>query len=184
LDEKVKLELQIHKEHHQLVIKDAHHWYENELFTWNWWVLVAFLIIPWIIWAKIVDRKKLLEIVLVGTLAIIPTVYLDAIGVDINYWIYPTQLIPITPRAAPFDMCIIPVALMLLYQFFKSWKSYLFALLIMALLFAFIGEPASKAMKLVYYIKWKYFYSFLYYLILGLTLKFVVNKFKKLYLKE
>ncbi|MED1470065.1 CBO0543 family protein [Bacillus salipaludis] len=110
------------KEHHQHVIKDINYWYENELFTWNWWVLIAFIIFPWIIWARVVDRRKLLEIILVGTLAIIPTSYLDAIGLDVKFWIYPTKFLPITPKAAPFDTCMVPVAYMLLYQFFRSWK--------------------------------------------------------------
>jgi hypothetical protein len=184
VNEKIRLALKIHKEHHQHVIQSINHWYENELFTWNWWVLFAFFTIPWIIWAKVVDRNKLLETILVGTLAIISTAYLDAFGLDVKFWIYPIQFIPITPRAIPFDMCMVPVAYMLIYQFFRRWKSYIFGLLIMALLFAFIGEPVSKAMKLVYYIRWKYYYSFFYYIILGITIKLIVNKCKNLYIRE
>ncbi|MED3550289.1 hypothetical protein [Cytobacillus praedii] len=36
-------------------------WLKNKLFTWEWWVLVAFFILPWILWAILADKTKLLE---------------------------------------------------------------------------------------------------------------------------
>jgi hypothetical protein len=175
--------LKMIEQHYNIVKKDISHWLEYELFSWNWWVLFAFAIIPWIIWLKIVDRRILLEIILAGTLAIIPTTYLESIGVNLKFWIYPVKFLPFSLRALPFDMCIVPVAYMLLFQFLKRWKPYILALLIMALLFAFIGEPVSKSMNLVYYIRWKYYYSFFYYIALGLSIKFIVNRLRDTYLK-
>jgi hypothetical protein len=105
---------------------------------------------------------------------------LDAIGVDLKFWVYPVQFLPITPRALPFDVFMVGITFMLLYQFFNSWRSYLIALFIMALVFAFIGEPISKRLNLVYYIKWKYYYSFLYYVSLGVTVRTIVIKCKQL----
>ncbi|MFJ5763144.1 CBO0543 family protein [Neobacillus sp. NPDC093182] len=142
------------------------------------------MLIPWIIWAKLVNRRRLLEIILVGTLAIIPTIFLNDIGSELKFWTYPFKFFPVAPSALPFDMSIVAVAFMLLYQTFEQWKNYMVALLIMPVLIAFIGEPISKALNLVYYIRWKYYYSFFYYIILGITIKFIVNKCRDIYLKE
>jgi hypothetical protein len=180
MNENLKAALKTLGIHHQNVKQDINHWLNHELFTWNWWVLVAFILIPLIIWLIVVDRKRILEVILVWTLVIIPTSYLDAIGVDLKFWVYPVQFLPITPRALPFDVFMVGITFMLLYQFFNSWRSYLIALFIMALVFAFIGEPISKRLNLVYYIKWKYYYSFLYYVSLGVTVRTIVIKCKQL----
>ncbi|MEH7073832.1 CBO0543 family protein [Neobacillus drentensis] len=184
MNENLRAALKMHELHHKMVERDINHWLEYELLSWNWWILFGFAIIPWIIWLKFSDRKRRLEIILIGTLATIPTTYLDALGVDLSFWIYPVQLIPIAPRAMAFDMSMVSVTYMLIYQFFFKWKSYIIALLIMSLLFAFIGEPVSKAMNLTFYIRWKYWYSFLYYIALGITIKFIVEKCKGTYRKE
>ncbi|MBM6617867.1 CBO0543 family protein [Bacillus suaedaesalsae] len=172
----VKIAIKLVNQHHQNVTQDINQWLNNELFTWNWWVLLAFALLPWMVWFKFKERKILIESILVGTIAIIPTTYLDAIGLDLKFWTYPVQFIPLGARALPFDMSMVPVAYMLLYQFFKTWRAFIIGLLIMATLFAFIGEPVSKAMNLIYYLKWKYYYSFFYYIILGLFIKWFVNK--------
>ncbi|QOR67155.1 hypothetical protein IM538_03110 [Cytobacillus suaedae] len=180
MNENLKAALNTLEKHHQNVKQDINHWLNHEFLTWNWWFLVAFILIPLVIWIKVVDRKRILEIMFVWTLVIIPTSYLDAIGVDLKFWVYPVQFVPITPRALPFDVFMVGVTFMLLYQYFSTWRSYLIALFIMALLFAFIGEPISKRLNLVYYIKWKYHFSFFYYVLLGVTVRAIVLKCKKL----
>lgn len=181
MNENLKTALRSLGVHHENVKQDINHWLNNELFTWNWWLLVGFIVLPLILWIKVFDRKRILELLLVWTLVIIPTSYLDSIGIDLKFWVYPVQFIPLTPRALPFDFFMVGIAYMLLYQFFSSWRKYLIVLVIMAFTYAFIGEPLSQALNLVHYIKWKYIYSFFYYIILGVTVKWIVNKCKDQY---
>ncbi|WP_407271013.1 CBO0543 family protein [Radiobacillus sp. PE A8.2] len=167
--------------HKKFIQADFQRWITYELFSWSWWLLVLFLIIPWIIWIKFFDRKRFMEIILFGALTVIPTTYLDAIGSDLGFWIYPTELIPITPRAIAFDMSLVAITYMLLYQYFTTWKSFLIAQVIMALLFAFVGEPLSHTLNLVLYMKWVYLYSFIYYIIIGIASKAILEKAKQMY---
>ncbi|WP_057763082.1 CBO0543 family protein [Cytobacillus praedii] len=159
---------------------DLDGWLKNELFTWEWWVLVAFFILPWIIWAILADKTKLLESTLFGTLVIIATTFLDAAGLELEFWKYPVQLVPIAPKAIAFDMSMVPVAFMLLHQYFVNRKSFIIALLITSAIYAFIGEPLSNWLGLVQYDKWKYIYSFFYYVIIGLIIRWLIIKLKKL----
>ncbi|MFD2445507.1 CBO0543 family protein [Bacillus sp. CGMCC 1.16607] len=175
MNEKLKTAMKTIENHHEIVKQDINQWLNNELFTWNWWILAAFIVIPFTIWLLVVDRKRMLEFLLVWCLVIIPTSTLDSIGIDLKFWVYPVQFIPLTPRSLPFDI------FMLLYQFFWKWRPYIIALMIMALAFAFIGEPISHLLNLVYYIKWKYYYSFFYYIVLGITVKGILNKCKNIY---
>ncbi|MBT2704209.1 CBO0543 family protein [Bacillus sp. ISL-35] len=125
----------------------------------------------------------MLELLLVWTLAIIPTIYLDSAGYDLQFGLYPVKFIPIIPNATPFNIFMVGITFMLLYQYLSSWKTYIKGLIIMASTFAFIGEPLSHYLNLVYYIKWKYHYSFMYYIVLGITVKAIVNKCKNAYLR-
>lgn len=159
---------------------DIRAWLDHGLFEWNWWILVAFLIVPWIVWIRVFDRKRVMEISLFGCLVVIITTLLDAIGTDLSFWIYPVELFPITPRAIAFDMSLIAIAFMLLYQYFDRWKTYSMALISMALIFAFIAEPICHYLNLVFYVKWEYYYSFFYYTALGIFCKFIIERLKKI----
>jgi hypothetical protein len=155
---------------------DIKGWLDNELFSWNWWILIFLLIVPWIVWIKVLERKRLIEILLFGTFVFIPTNLLDTIGDDLRFWIYPTELFPWDLRAFGFDASMVTITYMLIYQYFHSWKSYIIAQVSMAFLFAFIGEPLCHYLDLVLYIEWKYFYSFIYYIILGISVKATLEK--------
>jgi hypothetical protein len=181
MNENLKAALKMIEKHHQNVKQDIQHWVNHEVFSWNWWVLVGFILVPFIIWLILVDRKRMLELLLVWTLVIIPTSYLDAIGIDLKFWVYPVQFLPVTPRAIPFDVFMVGISYMLLYQYFSKWQTYFKALIVLAFVFAFIGEPLSHYLNLVYYVKWKYYYSFIYYILLGVTIKAIISKSKDNY---
>lgn len=151
-------------------------WLKNEFLTWEWWILVVFLIMPWVIWAKLVKRDIILEILLFGTIIILITTLLDVVGAQYSFWDYPIAFLPIIPRAFPFDFSMVPVAYMLLYQYFRTWRSFISAQIIMALIYAFIGEPFCEWVKFVNYLEWRYIYSFIYYIIVGIVTRALILK--------
>ncbi|WP_088104875.1 CBO0543 family protein [Halalkalibacter urbisdiaboli] len=181
MDKKLENMWRILEIQNKAVQLDIQGWLMYEVFTWSWWVLLAFLIIPWIIWGKLVDKTRMLEVLLLGTIVVIITLFLDALGNEIGFWGYPTQLIPLTPEAIEFDMSIIPVGFMLIFQYYRTWASYAIALLVMSAIFAFIGEPLTHLIEAVLYLKWTYFYSFVYYIILGIVTKAIVDKVTSMY---
>jgi hypothetical protein len=103
------------------------------------------------------------------------------IGYNLNFWDYPIQIIPFVPEAFAFDLSIIPVGYMLLYQYFKTWKSYCIGLVCMSVVYAFIGEPFCNWIMVIVYIKWKYIYSAVYYIVTGITVRAIVENLKGRY---
>ncbi|MBO1514901.1 CBO0543 family protein [Metabacillus bambusae] len=164
----------------KLYLLELNNWLKNEFLTWEWWILVGFLVVPWIIWSKLVKRDIILEILLFGTIIIITTTLLDVVGLQYRFWDYPIAFLPIIPRAFPFDFSMIPVAYMLLYQYFRTWKFFIIAQITMALTYAFIGEPFSEWVELVYYFEWRYSYSFIYYIIVGIGTRALILKLASL----
>ncbi len=168
---------QVAKVKTELWITSLNHWYYDDLHKWTWWLSLALTIIPLLVWWKIVDRKKLLTIVVVGLLANIFSAFLDVMGSEAVLWGYPDRLLPNLPRLLPIDFTVIPVTFMLLYQFLPDWKRYFPALIMMSFLFSFAAEPLMVCLKLYELYSWKYIYSFPIYIAMGIIIKWLAEKF-------
>jgi hypothetical protein len=155
-------------------------WISTEVLTWSWWFLVAVSILPWFIFFRFLDRNRVLPIWSLGLMVVIITSFTDDLGSELNVWIYPIKLVPVGLLAYPFDFTIIPVAYMLIYQYFNTWKTFNVALVCMALLFAFVGEPISVWFGTVSYLGWKYSYSFVFYILTGNIARAFTQKLVKL----
>lgn len=54
------------------------HWLQYELYTWQWWALILSPCAALLLWLKLVDKKKVIEILLCGILVFILTTAMDA----------------------------------------------------------------------------------------------------------
>jgi hypothetical protein len=152
------------------------YWLNEVVFSFNWWFLFFITFVPWFIWWKLVDRKRLIEYTLYGSLIATFSILLDDIGSYFLLWIYQYQLVPISPRLNPIDLSVMPVTYMLVYQYFKTWKSFFIAQTILAFGAAFIAEPLFIWMDIYKPLNWEFIYSFIIYIILGVSTKWLVGK--------
>ncbi|MFA4886385.1 MAG: CBO0543 family protein [Desulfotomaculaceae bacterium] len=138
-------------------------------------MLLAVLFIPWLVWWKYVDKKRLLEITLLGALVLIIASYLDAVISEFGLWSYNYEIIPVWPRLISADFTVLPVTYMFIYQYFQEWKKFLLAMVIASTLFAFVGEPFLQWLNIYNLHEWKHVYSFPIYIFLGLFVKWFVQ---------
>lgn len=157
------------------------HYFETVLFSYQWWILVIITVGLWIIWVKLVDKERLHSILLVGLITSVFAIVLDDIGLSLSLWAYPYQIVYFTSRMNPVDITIIPVFYMLLYQYFKTWKSYFIILILMALFAVFIAEPFFGLLNMYTKLNWEYWYSGPIYIIMGVIVKGVVDHLTKKY---
>ncbi|QDR83462.1 CBO0543 family protein [Sporomusa termitida] len=143
--------------------------------TWRWWVLIILLIVPWFIWYKLVDKKRILEVTLFGVIIMIFTITLDEIGFVLSLWSYPVEVIPILPRLTSIDYTMLPIIFMLVYQYFSTWKSFLRALVVLSTVFSFVAEPIVVYFGFYILIKWLYWYSFPIYIVMGVLSRWIVK---------
>jgi hypothetical protein len=155
------------------------YWINEVIFSFNWWVLLLLTFIPWLLWWKAVDKKRLIEVLFYGSLISIYSILLDEIGTYFSLWIYQSQLVPISPRLNPIDLTVMPVTYMLAYQFFKKWRPFLICQLILAFGAAFIAEPLFIWLGIYKPINWELFYSFIIYFALGVFNKWSVERILK-----
>lgn len=156
---------------HEIQKKAAHfeldRWLTTGIFTWQWWFMLAVLIIPWVILVMLIDRKRAHTIWFYGLMVLIIGSFTDDLGSDIGVWVYPVKLVPFSLIGFPFDFSIIPVAQMLIFQYFNTWRTFSAALIIQAIIFSFIGEPFSVWAGTISYQGWNYAYSFFFYIFAG-----------------
>lgn len=152
------------------------HWLHNNVFTLTWWLSLIIVILVFFLWWKLADKTRLLEITAYGLMVAITAIILDITGTGLILWGYPNMLLPFVPPLFAADLSILPVAYMLIYQYFSDWKPFAVAALVLALFLSFIVEPIAVWLEAYEMNNWKHIYSFPIYIVLALSLKWVMNK--------
>ncbi|MDR3540676.1 MAG: hypothetical protein P4L69_06855 [Desulfosporosinus sp.] len=152
------------------------HWVKYEVFTWQWWIGIACVIIPLLLWWKLVDKRRILEISVYGLLVTIFATFLDVTGSELVLWNYPIRILPQIPLLFPVDFILVPIIYMSIYQHYKGWKQFMFASAIVALALAFVAEPLAVYIKQYQLISWHYIYSFPIYIVISFLCKLITNK--------
>lgn len=161
------------------------YWYLHNVFTWRWWIIVAVSVGLCWTWCEIVDKRHIVENLFYGLLTIVLTVLLDSIGTEIpRFWYYPVRLVPLGRPSIPVDYVILPVCFMIVYQCFKSGKSFVFAITIFAATASFVGEPLAVSLGLYEPGAWRPIYSFPIYIIMAVSLRWIVRRLMKVQARQ
>lgn len=168
--------INIHEKYAQL---HKHQFFENVLFSYQWWFLIGISILSWTMWGILVNKKRLNSILLIGLVTSTSALILDDIGISMNLWIYPYYLFPFSSVQYPIDLAIIPVFYMLLYQYFPQWKTYLVSLTLVTLFAVLVAEPLFTHLGIYIPIYWNHWYSAPGYMVLGIVGKGLVDQFDK-----
>ncbi|HEX7064700.1 MAG TPA: CBO0543 family protein [Bacillales bacterium] len=147
------------------------YFFQEVLYSYQWWILVVQTIIFWVVWGILVDQKRLKNILLVGLLSAGIAIMLDDTGLTLDLWNYPYRLFHFSTRLSAVDMVAIPVAFMLIYQYCRNWRTYLIITILFALYAAFILEPLYIKLNIYTIIHWKHIYSAPIYAAIGVVAK-------------
>lgn len=151
-------------------------WLQEDLFHFRWWFLVGLFIFSMVVWWRLVDKARLPEITLCAGLTAIATLILDEFGEELALWDYPTDVFPIFPPLTAINLASLPIIYSLIYQYCKTWESFLRASIVMAAVFAFAFEPLLVWGGFYQLLKWKYYYGFPIYIILASLIRWLVVK--------
>jgi len=165
--------IQVKEMYKQLSIE---HWVKYEVFTWQWWIGLACVVIPLLLWWKQVERRRILEITAFGFMVNILATFLDVIGSELLLWNYTIRILPQIPLLFPVDFILVPIIYMVIYQRYLAWKQFLFASTIVALALAFVVEPLAVYIKQYQLISWHYSYSFPIYVLIVISAKLFADK--------
>ncbi|PZD96994.1 hypothetical protein DNH61_04930 [Paenibacillus sambharensis] len=146
--------------------------------TWQFWACLAIMVGPLIVIYFTIDRRRIFQIGFFGFAVHILFAYIDASGIRSGLWGYPYQVLPFLPSLS-LDAAIIPVAIMLVYQWTirHSKNFYLYAILT-AVVFGFGFKPLLVYLNLFEKYQWvNYPLIFLLYLVLYLLAYWLTRLF-------
>lgn len=150
-------------------------WLNYEVFSWQWWFGTA-TILSLIVWWKLVDRKRILEISVFGLIVNVSATILDVTGSELVLWDYSIRVLPHIPMLFPVDFILLPIIDMLIYQYCRKWKQFLIANTIAAAALAFIVEPFAIMIGQYKLFSWRLVYSFPIYLAIAIFSRLVTQK--------
>lgn len=132
---------------------------EAFLFTWKWWIAVAMLIVPWIVWAIFRKRESSARLLYAAFIVMLLSTTLDTIGVDSGKWAYPVKVIPLPTISYMFRYSLLPVLIMFFLQIKPNFNPVIKAVFFGGFS-AYIGMPILSMLDLYNKIDWTYTYSF------------------------
>lgn len=153
-------------------------WIDTDFNTLGWWLQIALLVITLLVWWKLVDKKRLVELTFYGFAIMTVSIWLDEAGYELGLWYYPIDLIPVFPPSTAIDYVMLPAIYALVYQYCSSWRSFIIGTSILAGLFSFILEPLLVKFGFYVPICWNYYYSFPAYIAIGILMRITVEKLK------
>lgn len=155
-------------------------WLDTDFNTPAWWFQVVMVVISLVVWWKLVDKRRLLEITFYGFTVMTIALWLDQTGYELGLWYYPLDLLPVFPPATKIDYVMLPVIYALVYQYCPSWKIFLISVSLLAGVSSFVLEPLLVKLGFYVPVNWKYYYGFPIYILIGVGMKMVVEKIKAL----
>ncbi|MEQ8202064.1 MAG: CBO0543 family protein [Syntrophomonadaceae bacterium] len=164
-------EMEINRMQETLHALRLQNWLGQDLWSWQWWLLLAALIIPWLIWFRLADRRRIFELLSYGFMAALVTGLVDSAATGMAWVSYPYKLIPAVPCLIPVTFGFVPVSYMLLYQYSHNWKTFLVNSTLFYGAAAFLLEPLARYLGLYELLRWNYLYSFLVYMVIAVVLR-------------
>lgn len=131
------------------------------LFSYQWWGIVALLIIFYILWWKLVDKTRLIEILLFGSFVTVMSTLFDLWGISAARWQYNIGLLPFQLAPFPFDYSVVPILLMISYQYSSSWLTYIINSSLSSAFISFVVGPLFRYFGIMSYFDWNFIYFFL-----------------------
>lgn len=171
---------QINKAHETMSKLTSDYWRSySDMGTWQFWFLLAMLVLPLVALYFFIDRKRALLIGFYGFNVHVWFQYIDTLGVTRGLWNYPYKIVPLLPSSVALDTAFVPVVFMLFYQWTISRKKnyYLFGIGL-CLVFSFLVKPALVSFGLFQmYEGMNFFYLFLLYIAIMLVSKWITSLF-------
>jgi hypothetical protein len=132
---------------------------EAFMFTWQWWIALAMIVVPWITWGILRKRESSARIFSAGLLVMVLSEILDTFGVSFGKWAYPIKVIPVATINFSYRLSFLPVFVMLLLQFKPRFNPFIKAIFF-GTFGAYVGMPILAMIDLYKKIDWAYTYSF------------------------
>lgn len=149
-------------------------WITTEIFSFTWWFTVLFLFASYFIWWKLLDKSRLIELLLFGSLLAVMSAVVDTIADNLLLWQYLVRIFPFTPAFFPFHLTLAPILLMIVYQYSDTWSKYFIGTVFAGIIYCFIIAPLFVAIGEVRLLNWNHGYTFITFITRAMIARWIV----------
>lgn len=138
-------------------------WLQHDLFSFGWFLMLAVVAACYIIWFILLDKKRAVSLLLIGSLA---AIWYSSMNILIQTHLglneYVITLTPVKPEIFTGAVTLGPIITMLVEQYVKTWKGYaLWGAVGVAFIYFVLLPVYSLAGIFKMHRGWNYFYGFL-----------------------
>lgn len=159
-------------------------WLAEDFLKLRWWVLIILYIVCTVVWWKLLDKRRLKEILVFTALAYIAVLAVNEYGQELILWDYPTGVLPVFPPFSSANLLLLPTIYSLIYQRFSSSRPYFVAESAATVLFCVVLEPLLAWGGFFELLNWKYWLSVPVYVIMALLVRMFTVKVLKITAKS
>ena len=100
-------------------------WLKQEFLTFEWFFTLFVVLVCYLLFFYLVDKKRIVEILLYGSLVAVAYVVYDSIGTFFGFWTVKIAISPVYPNFFGSSLTVAPLLAMILYQYKSPWNSFL-----------------------------------------------------------
>jgi uncharacterized membrane protein len=123
--------------------------------------MIAFILAAYMIWYKLTDKKRLVDLLLFGSFIAVMRVIVDAIGEQAGLWYYQEHTIPTSPSLFIHVLTLTPLTFMLVQQYSSNWRQFFIWAAVGAGFLHFLTIPILGKLHYVQLMHWNNIYAFI-----------------------
>ncbi len=137
-------------------------WLKDEIFSLGWFIEIGILIVVYVIWLKLLDKRRSTELLLIGSLtAVVKSINAMMLGGGLGLFDYSIRLTPVLSNVFVTSVTISPVIVMLSEQYSSSWGGFMLRSAIGFAILNFAIFPLYVRLGALNFYNWNVFYHFL-----------------------
>lgn len=148
---------QLRSELWQVLLAD----WKSDMATVKYWGMVGFIVITYAVWYLLTDKRRLVDLLLYGSLIAVMRELLDLFGVTSGLWIYKIRILPLSPSVLLMDWTIVPLIYMLVQQYSPNWRQFFVWNTLGTGMIAGVILPVLSALDILQLMRWNYMYAFI-----------------------
>lgn len=147
----------------ELADESLKRWLSEELFSAGWFAIAGVLAAAYIVWFILLDKRRAVQLLLLGSLAAVAYTYLSMVISD--HFGLVEYKVRLTPTVLPLlisSVTLTPITLMFAQQYSSSWKGYLLWSAAGIAFLCFVLFPIYTRVGILQWHRgWNYLYHFL-----------------------
>lgn len=135
--------------------------WKADMTTVKYWGMVSFIVLTYVAWYLLTDKRRLVDLLLYGSLVAVMRELIDLGGVTAGLWYYKIRLLPLSPSVLLMDWTVMPLTYMLVQQFSPNWRRFFVLNAVGTGLISGVLMPALSALDIIQLMRWNYLYIFI-----------------------